>query len=243
MRPQITIQDFQGRLGESANESVARFDRASEWKKSRVISITPAAEDIPVKVALTHWNLVFPPNQNCVRVAAQGMEVGKAYDNTIKAVLAHPAFTDFEFILTIEHDNTPPHDGLLKLIDAMHAHPVLSCISGLYFIKGLGGYPQIWGDPSDKELNFRPQRPDLSGNLVECQGTGMGFALWRTSMFKEMLKNEKLEGRLFETVEGTLGMATQDLSFWTKARPLGYRCAVHCGVKVGHYEKETDTVW
>jgi len=63
--------------------------------------------------------------------------------------------------------------------------------------KGHGGVPQIWGDPKDPVINFRPQRPDINGGLVECCGTGMGFNLWRLDMFKdEKLRNNRGSKRL-----------------------------------------------
>jgi hypothetical protein len=85
-------------------------------------------------------------------------------------------------------------------------------------------------------LNFRPQVP--TGGLQECCGTGMGFNLFRLSMFKD----EKLRKPWFKT-QTKDGMATQDLHFWSNARQFGYRCAVDCDVKVGHYDHTTGVVW
>jgi hypothetical protein len=113
-------------------------------------------------------------------------------------------------------------------------------LGGLYWTKGEGGVPQIWGDPRDPVLNFRPQVP-VPGELVECCGTGMGFNLWRMSMFKD----DRLRRPWFRTltgIEGT-GVGTQDLYFWGDARKCGYRCAVDCGVLVGHLDTSTGDVW
>ena len=89
-----------------------------------------------------------------------------------------------------------------------------------------------------KLLLVSPLPPRADGELVECCGTGMGFNLWRLSMFK----SKKLRKPWFVTQKHD-GMATQDLYFWADARKAGFRCAVDCGVKVGHYEVESDTVW
>jgi hypothetical protein len=168
-----------------------------------------------------------------------GMEVGDAYSQAISEVLAHPELSQWEYILTIEHDNTPPADGLIKLIAQMEAHPELSCIGGLYWTKGAEtSVPQIWGDPNDPILNFRPQ-PPVVGQLVECCGTGMGFNLWRLSMFRD----EKLRRPWFKTIAGLDGVGTQDLYFWGDARKHGYRCAVDCSVLVGHYDHASGITW
>lgn len=231
MKPQLVIQDMGGSNNNDLNGTKTRLIKGGSWKNQRIIVILPAADVIPAKVALSHWNLAFPPNNGVVRILAQGMEVGEAYSNAIEGILADPNLSKWEYILTIEHDNAPPSDGVLKLIEQMEAHPEYVCIGGLYFTKGYGGVAQIWGDPKDPVTNFRPQLPDPSGGLVECCGTGMGFNLFRLDMFKD----EKLRKPWFKT-QTKGGVSTQDLYFWADARKYGYRCAIDCSVKVGHYD-------
>ena len=89
-------------------------------------------------------------------------------------------------------------------------------------------------------MNFKPQPPRVDGGLVECNGTGMGFNLWRTAMFKD----PKLRRPWFRTVaSATEGVGTQDLYFCSDARKNGYRFAIDCSVKVGHYDHKDDIVW
>lgn len=237
MKPQLTIQDFGGDHNSDLKKTSARLLKGGSWKKQRIVLILPAGESIPAKVALSHWNLMFPPNNGVLRILAQGMEVGEAYSSAIEQVLAHPELKDWEYILTIEHDNMPPQDGVIKLLEGMEAHPEYACIGGLYFTKGEGGVAQIWGDPRDPVLNFRPQLP-VAGQLVECCGTGMGFNMFRMSMFKD----ERLRKPWFYTQKEN-GVSTQDLYFWGDARKHGYRAAVDCNIKVGHYDQSTDMVW
>jgi hypothetical protein len=110
----------------------------------------------------------------------------------------------------------------------------------LYFTKGYGGVAQIWGDPNVHPINFIPQKPDPTGGLKECNGTGMGFTLFRMDMFKD----KKLRKPWFKTAQSREeGVATQDLWFWKDARQHGYRCAVDCSVRVGHYDANTDIMW
>jgi hypothetical protein len=231
MKPQLVIQDMGGVNNANPDAARARLMRGASWKHQRIVVILPAADEIPAKVALAHWNLAFAPNNGVLRILAVGMEVGDAYSTAISNVLADPNLSQWEYILTIEHDNAPPPDGVIKLLEQMEAHPELACVGGLYFTKGFGGVAQIWGDPRDTALNFRPQPPSSSGGLVECCGTGMGFNLWRMSMFKD----PKLRKPWFKT-ETKNGVSTQDLYFWADARKHGYRCAIDCSVKVGHYD-------
>jgi len=214
-----------------------RLIKGGSWKKQRIIMMVPSADLIHAQVYLSHMNLMFPPNQGVYRMVITGEEVGKAYSDAIDAVLAHPDLSTWDYVLTVEHDNVPPPDGVLKLIQRMEEHPEFHCIGGLYFTKGPMGVAQIWGDPSDPVINFRPQVP-RPGELVETVGTGMGFNLWRLSMFKDT----RLARPLFKTkASKEEGVGTQDLSFWGMARPLGYRAAIDCGVTVGHLDYNAQT--
>lgn len=218
--------------------ATARLLKGASYKRQRIVVIIPVAEMVPVRAYLSHINLIFPPNQAVFRMAAVGYEVGEAYSVAIEQILAHPDVSQWEYILTIEADNIPPNDGVIQLIEAMEAHPELSAIGGLYWTKGEGGVPQIWGDPNDPVINYRPQLP-RPGEIVECYGTGMGFTLWRLSMFRD----PQLRQPWFKTVQDKTGVGTQDLYFWSDARKFGYRCAVDCRVLVGHLDPVADMVW
>jgi len=241
VKPQLIVQDFEGAHGKNLPETRARLIKGGSWKKQRIIVIIPADDAIPSKVYLSHVNLAFAPNNGVIRMLAQGMEVGDAYSSAIEQIITHPDFQDWEYILTLEHDNAPPSDGVLRLLEQMEAHPEFSCIGGLYFTKGFGGVAQIWGDKKDPIINFRPQVP--TNGLVECYGTGMGFNLWRISMFKD----SRLRRPWFVTQKQN-GLSTQDLYFWSDAQQHGYRCAVDCSIRVGHYDLKgdygpPDTMW
>lgn len=227
-----------GRHNANLDASAGRILEGGSWKKQRVIVILPAANNIPTKVALSHWQLIFPPNQAVYRMAALGMEVGDAYSTSIDQILAHPELSQWEYVLTIEHDNIPPQDGVVRLIEDLEQHPEYACVGGLYWTKGETGVPQIWGDPRDPQLNFRPQVP-IPGTIQECCGTGMGFNLWRLSMFKD----SRLRRPWFKTICGAEGVGTQDLYAWADFRKYGYRCAIDNRILVGHYDQVNDITW
>ena len=238
MKPEIVTVGG-GRHNETLEESASRILEGASWKRNRIIVLVPASQKIDAKVYLSHCSMIFPPNNAVHRMLCLGMEVGEAYSQAIEAILAHPDLSEWEYILTIEHDNIVPQDGVLKLIESMDKHPEYSCIGGLYWTKGENGQPQIWGDPADPVLNFRPQVP-RPGEVQECCGTGMGFNLWRLSMFKD----EKLRKPWFKTVASAEeGFGTQDLYAWNDFRKHGYRCAIDNKVLVGHLDSSTGIVW
>ena len=235
MKPQFIEA---GRHNDNLVQATARILKGASWKKQRIIVLVPSANMIAAKVYLSHCGLIFPPNQAVYRLLCLGLEVGDAYSQAIDMVLAHPDLKQWEYLLTMEHDNIPPQDGVLKLIESMETHPEYDCIGGLYWTKGEGGVPQIWGDPKDPVLNFRPQPPQPN-TVQECCGTGMGFNLWRIKMFKD----KKIKRPFFETKASKEGVGTQDLAFWGEARKHGYRCAIDTRVLVGHYDVENDVCW
>lgn len=231
MKPQI-ISSYDGGLHNAQIEqTMARLKKEGAYRDMSCIWVTPAFGQIPTKAVASWLNTYAPPNGKFQRMFAVGMEVGEAFSNAIEVILSHPELSKYKYILTVEHDNVPPPDGIVKLLSHMEAHPEYACIGGAYFTQGPGGVLQAWGDPKDPILNFRPQLPDPNGGLVECCGTGMGFNVFRLEMFKD----ERLRKPWFKT-QTEAGVSTQDLYFWTDARKHGYRCAIACDVRVGHYD-------
>lgn len=235
---ELVMMDIGGKHSMDLKKTNERLTKEGSWKKQRIVVILPTANMISAKVALSHWNLIFPPNNGVVRILAIGAEVGAAYSEAIEGVLAHPELSQWEYILTIESDNMPPADGVLKLLKDMDEYPQYDCIGGLYFCKGEGGCAHIWGDPKDPVLNFRPQVP-VPDTVQECNGSSMGFHLWRMKMFKD----KNIARPLFKTLASDGGVGTQDLEFWGKAKKLGYRTAVDTSIKVGHWDEGAQVCW
>ncbi len=101
----------------------------------------------------------------------------------------------------------------------------------------------IYGDPTVMPRNFVPQMP-AAETVQHCNGLGMGFTLFRTSM----LLDPRFGSPVFKTEQtyspgvGTR-MYTQDLHFFERAGGLGYTFACDTRVKVGHYDINEDLVW
>lgn len=238
MTPQIIGYD-PGFHNREQEQTIQRLVQQGHYKDQSTIIIIPALNTVATKAASSWLNIISPPNQRIVRLFAQGMEVGEAYSQTIQMILENPELSKYKYLMTIEADNTIPPDALVKLLEQMEQHSEYACIGGLYYTKGHGGQPQLWGDPADPVLNFRPQVP-RPGELQEVCGTGMGCNLFRLDMFKD----DRLRKPWFKsTASTTEGVQTQDLYFWTDARKYGYRCAIDTTVLVGHVDMTTGFVW
>ena len=238
-KPQIVVEDFRGRHNTSPYTE-QRMLKGKQYRDLSTICVVPTRGVIPAKVVQSWLGMMTPMNQKFVRMFIIGMEVGEAYSQAVEAILNHPELKNWRYMLTLEEDNMPPPDGLLKLYENMDKYDV---ISGLYWTKGEGGLPMIYGAPGVVPKNFIPQMPIQDG-IQEANGLGMGFALFKLDIFR----NTKIPKPLFRTkqeYEPGKGVSswTQDLYFFENAAKEGYKFAVDTRVKVGHYSLEQDIVW
>lgn len=236
-KPQIVFHGNEGFHNTVTNEENLK---KNAYKDLSTVCIVPTRGQVPAKVVQCWMGLMSPMNQRFMRIFAIGMEVGAAYSNTIENIIEHPELSKYKYILTLEEDNCPPPDGLLKLYENMDKYDV---IGGLYWTKGVEGKPMCYGNPEVFPVNFVPFMPQPD-TVTRCNGLGMGFTLFKMEIFK----NKKLEKPYFQTVQkytpglGTEGY-TQDLKFFEKAGKLGYKFACDSRVKVGHYDLENDQMW
>ncbi len=239
MEPQIVFEpSSEGYHNLADHES--RLRKAKTYQDLSTICIIPTLGSIPAKVVQNWMGLMSPMNQKFMRVFAIGMEVGAAYTSTIESILSHPELSTWKYVLTLEHDNMPPPDGLLQLYESMETFDV---VGGLYWTKGEGGQPMVYGDPTVMPKNFIPQIPQPEA-VQAANGLGMGFTLFKLDMFKD----ERLHRPWFQTVQSyTPGVGvrayTQDLHFFEDAAKYGYRFASDNRVRVGHYAADTDIIW
>jgi hypothetical protein len=219
--------------------SIARLQRGGTYRDQSTIIIIPSTGVIVDRVVQNWWNLMTPMNQKAFKFIVSKMEVGIAYTQGIEMILNNPDLRNWKYILTLETDNLPPPDGLLKLLENMDTVDV---VGGLYWTKGPAGQPMIYGNPKDMPLNFYPQVP-IANSLQLCNGLGMGFTLFKLDIFKDT----RIKKPWFETVQqyGPQGtrVYTQDLQFFEKLHGLGYRVGCDTRVLTGHLDISTDIVW
>lgn len=216
--------------------------------------------------------LVKPMNVPVIEMVVSGMEVGAAYTTAIENILSNSALNKFRYILTVEDDNIIPfmpgtQGPLMMLYDDIEKFN-LDAVGGLYWTKGNPSMPLLYGDPTqhrdDPSGMFKVRFPAkkqkrgrigklnsdgsdwTDGEVVLCNGTGMGFNLWKLDMFRD----SRFEKPWFKTVgdHGTqdkpgVRQYTQDLWFCEQARKLGYRIAIDTRIKVGHLDVKSGIIY
>ena len=240
MIPQIAMPEI-GQHNKDLDVSIARLKQSGTYKDLSTIIICPTRGMIPAKVVQSWMGLMRPMNQKVIGpMFGIGMEVGESYNNMIQSILDNPELSQWKYILTIEEDNCPPADGLLKLYESMEEYDV---VQGLYWTKGEGGQPMIYGDPAIMPKNFIPQMP-RPGVVQAANGLGMGFNLFKLDIFKDPNIPKPWFKTVQEIVPGQGARAyTQDLYFYENAAKAGYKFACDNRVLVGHYDINADKMW
>ena len=263
VEPQILVPESAGFHNQNLKASIERLTKAAAYKDCSTAILCPTRGMLHPRVVQSWFALMRPMNQKVSGpVFLMGMEVAQAYqlgfDMVVRGALnaargsvdvsqlRSQASASYRYILTIEDDNMPPPNGLTKLIEAIEGGVdgrKYDVVGGLYWTKGEGGQPMIYGDPHVEPRNFIPQVP-RPGTVQPCNGMGMGFTLFRTSMFFE----GKIGRPWFKTLERHVDgigsqMKNQDLYFFERAGMAGYKFAVDTRVLVGHHSGQDDIVW
>lgn len=241
MNPAIVIENLNlGVHNSDLQATIERLTRGRTFEDLSTIIVCPTRGMIPDRVVQAWMGLMRPMNQKVIGpIFFRGYEVGEAYNMAFNFVLSNPELSKWKYVLTIEEDNLPPPDGLLKLYENMDKFDV---IGGLYWTKGEGGQPMIYGDPAAEPFNFIPQKP-VPDTIQPANGLGMGFNLWKIDMFlDDRIPKPWFVTKQEHSIRGAR-QYTQDLYFFENAGKLGYKFACDTRVKVGHLDPQSDVVW
>ncbi len=239
---------YVGRNNANLEFARERLTRSQSYKDLSTVCVIPVVskdEDgkplnggIPYKVVSSWWSLSSPMNQKFLKIFVPDREVGDAYNQAVQMILDNPDLSTWKYLLTLETDNCPPPDGLLKLYEAMKD---FDAIGGLYWTKGEQGQPMIYGDPKVMPANFVPQLPQIDA-IQPCNGLGMGFTLFRMDMFKKVPKPWFKTLQEYTPGQG-MRAATQDLYFFQEAAKHGFRFACDTRCRVGHWDNQNQIMW
>jgi hypothetical protein len=219
--------------------SIERLVKGQTYKNLATVWITPTRGQLAPKVVSSWMGVMRAMNQPFLGpVFIEGDEVGQAYQKGFEMVIDNAELVkNFKYILTVEEDNLPPPDGILRLYESINEY---DCVGGLYWTKGEAGQPMLYGDPKIMPRNFVPQVPMLD-TIQHCNGLGMGFNLWKIESFTKKLKD--MPRPWFKTVQEKGKCFTQDLWFYNEAAKFGFKVACDTRVKVGHLDVASGIVW
>lgn len=238
--PRIIAENTVGKHNDDLKVSVENVERSKMYEDLSTIIICPTRGLFPTRVVQSWMKLIKPMNQVVAGpIFAESMKVDDAYNALIKYILKNPYLSKFKYILTVEEDNLPPADGLLKLYESMDKYDV---VGGLYWSKAdENAFPMLFGDPDSKDFDSKPLVPK-PGEVQPAAALGMGFNLFKLDMFRN------IEEPWFKTVQEAdpvygVSNLTQDFYFYRKASEAGYKFACDNRVLVGHYDQKKDIIY
>lgn len=223
----------------------------STYKDSSTVVIVPTRGTINWKVVQSWQQLISPMNQKRAFIFVVGDEVGHAYNNAIKNILADPELSKWKYILTLEDDNLVPVDAHVRLLESINQYG-FDAVSGIYFTKGDINMPMAYGNPEEYNttgvLDFKPRNileALQHGQVMEVNGIAMGCSLYRMDLFREIQAPwfVSVSDVVSEDGKQGVGMMTQDLYFCQNARRAGKRFGVDMRVRVGHLDINTGMVY
>lgn len=226
------------------------YIKLNSYESKSVVCVIPTRGQIDARVVNAWFRLISPVNHGFVRFLVTGGEVADAYNTAITGIINHPELSKYKYILTMEDDNLPPPDGLLKLLDAMIAAKKQGqkywALSGLYWSKGNeAGMPLYFGDVTKSEYNLDIMPLNEKG-ITDCCLIPQGFTLYDMDIFRQT------EYPWFKTVESydptkpvldQTQAYTQDCYFFKKVFEKKLKVGVVADVKVGHLDTSTGFVW
>lgn len=219
-----------------------RIKKSKMYEDLSTVCVIPTPTgQLSTKFVQYFSGMMRPMNQKFHVHFEEKKEVGQAYTDAIEMILNNPVLKEFKYLLTVEWDNIIfQPDALMMLYEDMSDYDIAS---GLYFCKGQNGAAMAYGQTHIHPMNFIPFLPQDNA-ITPVHGIGMGFALWKMSIFKD----KRLPKPLFKTVQEVIPnkgvqMFSQDLYACQKLRELQYKICVDSRIKIGHYDFENNFVW
>ncbi len=239
MEPRILGDNPIGLHNTNLEKSIERVEKSKMYKDLSTIIICPTRGMFPTRIVQSWMKLLKPMNQAVAGpIFAESMNVDDAYNSLIKYILGNDYLNRFKYILTIEEDNAPPPEGLLKLYESIDEYDV---VGGLYWHKSKDGFPMLFGDPEKGYLDCAPQVPKY-GEVQRVNALGMGFNLFKLDMFKQISEPWFKTVVTSNPIDGD-NLMTQDFYFYRKAAKLGFKFACDNRVLVAHYDVKSDIMY
>lgn len=202
----------------------------------------------------THMMLLQNPlNKSVFHGCVRGTEVGTARNILVDQALhyRHPGGLTVSHVFFVDDDTLIPPYALTRLLS--HKRPI---VSGLYFAKTDVPQPLMLKDElSGLVESWTP------GELVECDGHGMGCTLIEMRVFRDIAEKglvgtEQWHGRdiwqFFKTTRDDVFLEhgvpkvlnqTEDMYFLHRAKRLGYQPCVDTGCFAWHWDEGKKTAF
>src|SRR5208337_4922267 len=130
MEPRILGESNIGLRNTNLDQSIEMVEKSKMYRDLSTVIICPTRGTFPTRIVQSWMKLLKPMNQVVAGpIFGEGMDVDHAYNTLFRYVLDNDFLRKCKYVLTIEEDNAPPPDGLVKLYENIDKYDV---IGGLY---------------------------------------------------------------------------------------------------------------
>jgi hypothetical protein len=219
-------------------------------QRCHIMMAIPTLGMVPIEFMFAAMRMQMPINGQVFQHIVKGMEVGKARNKAVEAIMSMKPDDRPRYLFFLGDDMIPEWDAFVQLYEACEKEQ-WDLLSGLYFWKGEPPTPLIWRN--DHVGRMIAGRDYTVGDRVWCDLTGLDFTLIRVSLLEKITDPWFKTGPSLRTnmpdalepyiVNESVVMHTEDAWFMAKAREIKAKMGVHTGVRVSHMDVKTGNVY
>ncbi len=219
-------------------------------QRCHIMMAIPSLGMVPIEFMFAAMRMQMPMNGQVFQHIVKGMEVGKARNKAVEAIMMMKKEERPKYLFFLGDDMLPEWDAFIKLYDAVEAEQ-WDMLTALYHLKQEPPTPLMWRDNIVGAM--KPGRDFVMGDRVRVDMTGLDFTLIRVSLLEQITdpwfktgpsKRVVLDEVLAPYIsQESVAAHTEDAWFMKKAKALGAKMGVHTGVAVSHLDVKTGTIY
>jgi hypothetical protein len=219
-------------------------------QRCHIMMAIPSLGMVPIEFMFASMRLQMPMNGQVFQHIVKGMEVGKARNKAVEAIMMMKKEERPKYLFFLGDDMLPEWDAFIKLYEAMESEK-WDMLTGLYHLKQEPATALMWRDNIVGAM--KPGRDFVLGERVRVDMTGLDFTLIRVSLLEQITdpwfktgpsKRVILDESLGPNIsEESVAAHTEDAWFMKKAKALGAKMGVHTGVLIPHLDVKTGAIY
>lgn len=219
-------------------------------QRCHIMMAIPSLGMVPIEFMFAAMRMQMPMNGQVFQHIVKGMEVGKARNKAVEAIMMMKKEERPKYLFFLGDDMLPEWDAFIKLYDAIEAEQ-WDMLTALYHLKQEPPTPLMWRDNIVGAM--KSGRDFVMGDRVRVDMTGLDFTLIRVSLLEQITdpwfktgpsKRVVLDEVLAPYIsQESVAAHTEDAWFMKKAKALGAKMGVHTGVAVSHLDVKTGTIY
>lgn len=219
-------------------------------QRCHIMMAIPTLGMVPIEFMFASMRMQMPMNGQVYQHIVKGMEVGKARNKAVEAIMMMKKEERPRYLFFLGDDMMPEWDSFVRLYEAMEVEK-WDMLTGLYYLKSEPPTPLMWRD--DIVGAMQPTRDFTVGERVRVDMTGLDFTLIRVSLLEQITDpwfktGPSLRVTLDNVLEPHINQEsvtahTEDAWFMKKAKVIGGKMGVHTGVRVSHLDVKTGNIY